>query len=346
MADLKPNYAEKINNLLSVMPDFVQDFIYNFGDIDKLATKLEYCRDIKVFLSYSTKHIDAVKGKSIKKLTFEDLNQITSLDINRYLVYLADDGKVKRKASTIKRKKATIACMYNYFLSAGLVIRNPVSTARRVKAPEKPIIYLTDEEQILLLETVKSGNGLAKRSYKQHYLYQARDTAMFLLLLDTGLRISELCNTNIEDYNLEDCSVVVLRKGGDSEIVYYSDETADSLKEYFDHQLSSFDEKPSDLAAFTTTKGNRLGVRECEYLVKKYAKACLPDKYAKISPHKIRSSFAMSFYSASNNNILLLQKKMHHKSITTTNIYAKAAEQDIKESRMLLANRRKQIKST
>jgi site-specific recombinase XerC len=63
---------------------------------------------------------------------------------------------------------------------------------------------------------------------------------------------------------------------------------------------------------------------------------CLPEKARIISPHKLRSSFAMSFYAASDNNILLLKKKMNHKSIQTTNIYAKASDTAMKDSRSLL----------
>ena len=52
-----------------------------------------------------------------------------------------------------------------------------------------------------------------------------------------------------------------------------------------------------------------------------------------LSPHKLRSSFAMSFYRATDHNILLLQKKLNHKNITTTNIYAKADKEEMIESR-------------
>lgn len=59
-------------------------------------------------------------------------------------------------------------------------------------------------------------------------------------------------------------------------------------------------------------------------------------KESLMSPHKLRSNFAMSFYEASDRDILLLQKKLHHKSITMTNIYAKASDKASEESRNLL----------
>ena len=151
-----------------------------------------------------------------------------------------------------------------------------------------------------------------------------------------------MLSTDIKDYNLEQCSVIVIRKGGDIQNVYYSDECAGCLREYFDSQTVRFALKDDEFPAFTTSTGNRLGVRAVETLVKKYAGACFPEKKAILSPHKLRSSFAMSFYEASGNDILLLQKKLNHKSITTTNIYAKASQKADMESRNLLQDMRKQ----
>jgi len=61
-------------------------------------------------------------------------------------------------------------------------------------------------------------------------------------------------------------------------------------------------------------------------------RANLPAKANIISVHKLRSSFAMTFYKMTNGDILALQQRLGHKSITTTNIYAKAAELEMKNN--------------
>ena len=111
------------------------------------------------------------------------------------------------------------------------------------------------------------------------------------------------------------------------------------MKEYFDSQKAKFwSTSEVELPAFTTTKGERLSVRAVETLVKKYVKASLPDKALTISPHKLRSSFAMTFYEASNYNLLLLQKRLNHASVTTTTVYAKATQKEVEDSRNVLQN--------
>ncbi len=325
---------DKVNELLKEMPEFVSDFIYNFGRIENYATKLEYCRDIKIYLEFITTYLKEYCDKDITDLSLDDVANIEILDINRFLTTLSGN----HKETTVKRKRASLSSMYGFFVATGKMSRNPIAATKSIKIPNKDVVYLTNDEQRTLLETVRYGTKLNETVAKVHYIYADRDSAMFILLLDTGLRVSEMLGTDIIDYNLDDCSVVVNRKGGDTQVVYYSDECRDYLDIYFKSQKAKYELSSSDLKfpAFTTSTGKRLGVRAIEMLVKKYVAACIPEKARIISPHKLRSSFAMSFYAASDKDILLLKKKMNHKSIQTTNIYAKASDSAMRESRSIL----------
>lgn len=325
---------DKVNELLKEMPEFVSDFIYNFGRIENYATKLEYCRDIKIYLEFITTYLKEYYDKDITDLSLDDVANIEILDINRFLTTLSGN----HKETTVKRKRASLSSMYGFFVATGKMSRNPIAATKSIKIPNKDVVYLTNDEQRTLLETVRYGTKLNESVAKVHYIYADRDSAMFILLLDTGLRVSEMLSTDIIDYNLEECSVVVTRKGGDTQVVYYSDECRDYLDIYFKSQKVKYELSSSDLKfpAFTTSTGKRLGVRAIEMLVKKYVAACIPEKARIISPHKLRSSFAMSFYAASDKDILLLKKKMNHKSIQTTNIYAKASDSAMRESRSIL----------
>ena len=341
MAGSGKNYAKEIESVLSELPDFVRDFIYNFGHTQNYATKFEYARDIRDYFRFLVNFVPELSDKDIKDLTLTEVESVEPLEINRYLTLLQGDSTTGLKLTTVKRRRATLSSMYGFYVNNGKMSKNPVLATKTIKIPEKNVIYLTNEEQNLLLDTVRSGSNLPDKTAKIHNKYANRDSALFLLLLDTGLRVSEMLSTDICDYNLEAGSVIVTRKGGDIQEVYYSDECAQCLLEYFYDQREKFSLRTDkEIPAFTTLSGERLGVRAVETLVKKYVSACLPEKTKLISPHKLRSSFAMSFYEASGNNILLLQKKLNHKSITTTNIYAKASDKEVKETRNLLSRNR------
>ena len=204
-----------------------------------------------------------------------------------------------------------------------------MSAAECPKIKESPLIFLTEDEQTDFLNCIEFGTGLSKKQLEYHKDLWIRDYAIVILFLDTGLRVSELRGIRFKDLNIDKCFVNVLRKEDKDEIVYFSDGAADALKNYIDTKGN--DKKEKENYIFTDLKGNQLSVKAIENMVKKYAAAALPGK--KISPHKLRSSFAMSFYKATNNDILLLQKRMSHKNITTTNIYAKASDEAVKESR-------------
>ena len=360
MANDKTNYSEKIEELLKEMPDFVSDYIYNFMNGENPSTMLQYTRDILDFLRFMVNSLPEYDDKTMKELTLEDLSKLNSLDVNRYLTFVRGSrdhrytkertdnqgNKIiiykKRPASTTKRLRATLSSLFSFFMTSGKLTSNPASARNKQRKKEQKLIYLNDEEQAKRLNTVRTGENMKGKAAAHHGRFAVRDSAMILLLLDTGLRVSEMLTTNIADYELDDCSVVVTRKGGDTDTVYYSDECKSYLQEYFSAQRTKYNIDDKEIPAFTTLKGERLGVRAVENLVKKYAEFSLGSAKGKtITPHKLRSSFAMSFYQESDKDILLLKEMLHHSSINTTNIYAKASPGQKKEARNLLQNRRK-----
>ena len=153
------------------------------------------------------------------------------------------------------------------------------------------------------------------------------------------MRVSELQGINLHDIDFDNCSIIITRKGGNISTIYFSDEAKEPLYEYYMYRKNIEGVSGAD-ALFTSAQGVRLSVRAIEKLVKKYATATLPGKGNHISPHKMRSSFAMTFYEETK-DILALQRKLGHKSIAVTNIYAKATDEKMKETRNVLPPKRK-----
>ena len=323
---VKPTkYSDLINNLLNDMPDFIMDFVYNTGK--SYATKLEYCRDAGIFLDFMVNYLPEHEGKTKKDITLEDLANVSVLDVQRYLgLYKQPDMPL----STAKRKRASLSRMYGYFVNIDKIKANPVLKTDPIKVPEKNVIFLTNDEQKLFLDTIRSGNGLEGDAAKKHYLYVVRDSAMFLLMLDTGLRVSEMLGTDLIDFDLEECSVSVIRKGGDKDTVYFSDECRTYLEDYFLDQKTKYRlEKQKDLhfPAFTTTTGKRLGVRAVEKLVKHYIEVCLPQRYSEITPHKLRSTYGTALYRETG-DIYLVADVLGHKDVNTTRKHYAAQFED------------------
>ena len=177
---------------------------------------------------------------------------------------------------------------------------------------------------------------MTRKQSAYHEKTKIRDLALITLLLGTGIRVSECVGLDINDVDFNNNGVLIRRKGGYEQVVYFGDEVERALRPYIEERKHIIPAMGHEQALFLSLQNRRLSVRSVEKLVKKYVEACLPEKAGIISPHNLRSSFAMSFYAASGNNIILLQKKLNHKSILTTSIYARASETEMIESRSIL----------
>jgi len=113
----------------------------------------------------------------------------------------------------------------------------------------------------------------------------ARDLAIAALMLDTGLRVSEVCRLQLCDMDLERRLLQVIVKGGQWGAGVYSQRTA----EYLDDWLTVRRPAPGVGAVFvSTTQGNQLTREGLQTIVKKWGKAL----GIKLSPHDFRRSFA------------------------------------------------------
>ncbi len=335
--------SEKIKSICNELPDPCHSFLLETGTEMAISTRLCYARELRLFFNYMKNNTPVFDGSEITDLGYEDLKKITSQHISRYLTLTMDD---QCKERTIHRKRATLSRFFSYLVDNRLIDYNPVSAAVKVKVHQSDVVvYLDFDEQESLLSTVDCGSGLDQKKLKYHGRYRLRDIALITLLLDTGMRVSEINGINISDLDLDKFSVIVTRKGGNKETLYYSDDAKDSIIDYIKEKKMKFTDIPDNAPLFSTNLDpeQRLGIRAIQKLVKKYSLAAIPGKGNKISVHKLRSSFAMSYYKA-RPNILELQKKLGHKNITTTNIYAKATDEQMLDTRSVISDYRQEQK--
>ncbi len=332
----KLDNSVKLFNLLENLPEFCSNILMDRKKERVLNTRLGYARDLTIFFEFLHDAHPHFCEMSIKDVRPGDMSAVKAEDLDKFIEIYGE----RHSERTAARMKSSISAMYSYLVNTMQAVQfNPALGAQKIKIPEKNFVeYLTPSEQERLIETIKYGTGLSNREKKWHGRYVKRDLAMIFLFLDTGLRVSELQGIDNKDFDLAECSVIVQRKGGSINKVYFSDEAAGYVKDYMDEKKIT---KPlfcasSDPFVITET-GERLSVRQIQNIVPKYVLAAIPEKAGTISPHKLRSSFAMTFYQRDpkygGHDLLALQQRMNHKAITSTNVYAKAADNVSKETR-------------
>ncbi len=333
---------DTFTTLLSSLPPCVDEYFHSGLTGRSMLTKNSYARDTLYFFEFALLSYPYFDEEEVRDITIEELAEITPKDIDNYLSWMEDSQKLSSR--TIARRKTAISVMFEYLVNTERKLSfNPVAGAQKVDVVQSDFVtYLKLDEQEKLLDCIRNGTGLTKSMLKYHDRLANRDLAIVFLFLDTGLRVSELASLNVKDIvihenlkNPEDNEyyVNVLRKGKKKDKkasrVYFSDES----QLYIDNYLGEREragEKFTELSPlFLALSGERLSVREIQKLVKKYVMAALGR--TDISVHKLRSSFAMTFYqsAAAEKDILVLQQRMGHSSIAATNIYAKASEREM-----------------
>ncbi|MCR5250934.1 MAG: tyrosine-type recombinase/integrase [Lachnospiraceae bacterium] len=334
----KENLTKKIMAFCDKLPEFCSPFLLETGTEMANTTRLAYAHELDWFFEYLVNYKPDFCDMNPVDISLEEFKKVNSQDISRYLTIIRDQGRAER---TVARKRAALSRFFNYLTANRLLPFNPVTAAVKVKIHQSDeVLHLDMQEQVRFLDAVDSGDGLTKRQLKHHERYRVRDVALITLLLDTGMRVSELHAIDIADLDMDACSVMIVRKGGNMQTIYFSDETRDLIREYLKQREVSNNKLDKKSPLFVTNGEKRLSIRAIEVLVKKYAMSSIPGKGSKISPHKMRSSFAMEFY-AEEKDILALQRKLGHKNITATNIYAKATDKKMRETRSVLSEKRK-----
>ena len=109
---------------------------------------------------------------------------------------------------------------------------------------------------------------------------------------------------------------MVTRKGGNEVILYFPPEVATAIADYLEERKEIIACPGHEDALFLSLQKKRISQRAVEKLVKKYAAVAAPLK-PRISPHKLRSTFATNLYHETG-DIYLVADVLGHSSVDTT----------------------------
>lgn len=151
-----------------------------------------------------------------------------------------------------------------------------------------------------------------------------RNISIIRVLYSTGCRVSELSSLDRTDLRSE---IQIIGKGKKSRIVFISDDALEVTKTYL---LKRVDESP---ALFTNQRGRRLSVTMIQKIVRDLGKKA----GLKVTPHKIRHSFATHLLQ-NRVDIRYIQEFLGHSNISTTARYTHVSNPELKI--VFLANHR------
>ena len=153
------------------------------------------------------------------------------------------------------------------------------------------------------------------------------------MMLDTGLRCSEICNLDLDDVDLEDLSALVIGgKGEKDRTVLFTNATLDALdawKPIRNARLKNCTREKDQRSLFFSSRSRRLNPRSVQKLLDRIADASDIPRTG-LSPHVLRHSFATGLLERGA-DLVTIQRLLGHANISTTRVYLEIGDQTLRE---------------
>ncbi len=333
-----PSYREQVDakrivqirQILRELPQACGDFIRSIAVTTGTFTRLAYSIDMRTFFGFLQRERSSFADTPISLLTDAQIGSVTQSDLSAYVEYLTYYFKAQDDAEdsaqtlkplvnhelAIKRKLSALRSFYEFLFKNHRIEANVLTLVSLPKIHEKPIIRLSQDELQRMLSQSATGEGLTKKQKEFQKLTSKRDFALISLFLGTGIRVSECVGLNLADIDLENNAFLVTRKGGNQVVLYFPPEVAEALADYIEERKQIETLPGHEDALFLSLQKRRMTQRAIQNLVKKYAAVAAPLK-PKISPHKLRSTFATNLYQETG-DIYLVADVLGHSSVDTT----------------------------
>ncbi len=243
-----------------------------------------------------------------------DIAQVDRKMIAHYLASLSFSKKRVRNIHTALSSLWTWAVAEEYC---------PEHIIRKIKPPrpeKRPIIPFTRAEVQAMLSATdysKEYSRPGKRACRNQLSTGLRDRAIILVLLDTGIRASELCGIQIKD--IKHNGLYVHGKGSKDRVVPLSEPARAVLMDYLNGRNA-----PEDFV-FQTIHGDKLTPDSLRQMIQRVSeRAGVSDAH----PHRFRHTFAITFL-RNGSDPFTLQKILGHETLDMVRRYLAIAQSDV-----------------
>ena len=221
--------TKKMRDILEDLPGFCRQYFRGIEESTGARTRLAYAYDLRVFFEFIQRENPSLKNTSIRDFPISILERIGREDIEEYLdflTYYEKDGQVFTNDARGKaRKLSAVRSLFKYFYTSEILTKDVTALVPLPKLHEKPIVRLDSDEVAKMLMKADSGAELTRSQQRFHDKTRLRDMAILTLLLNTGIRVSEMVGIDLRDSRLGNAGLQELKK---RERAGYEYETAEA----------------------------------------------------------------------------------------------------------------------
>lgn len=250
----------------------------------------------------------------------DDIRLLTEWQIREFLDYVGSEtcrwglkgngsetSQHKASLSTIRHYFVVLSCFFNWVIQESFLQENPMAGIKVAKPKPRVITPYTSEEIRRML-------AVCDYDFDHNAKFlSTRNRAIILVLLDTGVRLSELVGMRLSDIDSDKGHIRVLGKGGRERVVRIGKTTQKALWRYlmYWHQNGRGE-------LWLTEEGKPLNSSGVQSLVKRLKQRAGVDGNGSI--HRFRHSFALNFLRA-DRNVFNLQYLLGHSDLEMTRRY-------------------------
>lgn len=255
-------------------------------------------------------------GEWLPQALAADLRRITRADIDLYQTYVRGEPiGVETQALRLRAVKR----LFDYLVSEGRLLLHPadhvVEIRRRDRLP-KAVLSVKQVCQLLASPDTTTALGL-------------RDRALLELLYATGIRVGELEQVWLGDWERGQQTLVIRHgKGGKPRVVPTGTTAAQWLARYVDEVRPALVRpRPFERALFVVRGGHALHAAQIRQILKGYQVRCHLRKA--VTPHALRHACATHLLQAGA-DIRVIQELLGHARLDSTAVYTRVAVADLK----------------
>lgn len=261
-------------------------------------TVRNYRRDIDDFLRW--------KGCSREAFRPEE---IVRADIEDWALYLFEERGLK--AASVNRSIASLRSLWHRLMAQGVVERDVVSMVRRYKTPRRLPLFVPDSRMESVVERLRE--DIASEEF-----VRLRDALIILMIYTSGLRLSELVESNTEDLAADLSTIRIVGKGNRERVQPLAEALRPIIKKYFRLKFSQNICTSEKKALILSKKGERISRRTVQRIVDKMLKES--GVQGRTSPHVLRHTFATRLLN-DGGDLREIQELLGHSSLKATQVY-------------------------
>lgn len=309
------------------MPARAKDFL-NYQSIikNRSATTVEqYCLDLRLFFKFMFCKLNNISSALIENedvtmdiSVFDDnfYNTVTLGDAYEFLAYCRNERENKEKARA--RKVSSLRAFFKYLRMNGIIEDNPMINLDSPKLSKNLPKYLNIEQAKKLLSVIDGAN-------------RERDYCIVTLLLNCGMRLSELVSL---DYNKitfdgDSASIIITGKGSKQRTVYLNHACVAAINAYM--RVRTKDGVKDRNALFLSNRHTRISPKTVQHMVDVYLEKAGFGGMG-FSVHKLRHTAATLMYQTGKVDVLALKEILGHENLNTTQIYTHLLDEQLKKA--------------